>query len=90
VTAHDPIKPDLSFERAQVRPRHDGWTAARQIAFIDALAATRCVGEACRARRRHPAALKSGKRTLPARARVRSLQLLRFAGRTSRTRAHTR
>jgi hypothetical protein len=40
--------PQIPFEPAQLRPRHDGWTAARQIAFIEALAATRCVDEACR------------------------------------------
>ena len=40
--------PAISFEPAQLRPRHDGWTAARQIAFIEALVATGCVDEACR------------------------------------------
>ena len=29
-----------------VRPRHDGWTRARQMGFIDALAACGCVAEA--------------------------------------------
>lgn len=40
--------PPIAFEPARLRPRHDGWTAERQIAFIEALAATRCVDEACR------------------------------------------
>ena len=40
--------PSIPFEPAQLRPRHDGWTAARQIAFIETLAATKCVDEACR------------------------------------------
>ena len=40
--------PKIEFEPAQLRPRHDGWTAARQIAFIEILAATKCVDEACR------------------------------------------
>ena len=44
MTAHTPIP----FEPAQLRPRHDGWTAEKQIHFIEALAATKCVDEACR------------------------------------------
>lgn len=39
----------VKFEPAQLRPRHGGWTAERQIAFIEALAETACVEEACRA-----------------------------------------
>ncbi|MFL6751996.1 MAG: hypothetical protein ACJ8FL_02045 [Sphingomicrobium sp.] len=35
MTAYQPIIP---FEPAQLRPRHDGWTAERQIAFIEKLA----------------------------------------------------
>ncbi|HUE78883.1 MAG TPA: hypothetical protein VMN38_04560 [Sphingomicrobium sp.] len=31
-----------------LRPRHDGWTAEKQIAFIEALAESGCVEEACR------------------------------------------
>ena len=31
--------PDLPFHSIPLRERHDGWTADRQIAFIDALAA---------------------------------------------------
>jgi hypothetical protein len=31
-----------------LRTRHDGWTAEKQIAFIEALAETACVEEACR------------------------------------------
>jgi hypothetical protein len=45
VTAHQQIIP---FEPAQLRPRYDGWTAEKQIHFIEALAATKCVDEACR------------------------------------------
>src|SRR3954452_9955258 len=40
--------PQIPFEPVPVRPRHDGWTAERQIRFIEALAATKCVDEACR------------------------------------------
>jgi hypothetical protein len=36
------------FVPAPVRPRHDGWTAQRQIDFISALAETACVETACR------------------------------------------
>lgn len=38
----------VPFTPAQLRPRHDGWTAERQIAFVEALAETACVEEACR------------------------------------------
>ena len=37
------------FEPVPLRPRHDGWTAERQIGFIQALADTGCVEDACRA-----------------------------------------
>jgi hypothetical protein len=40
--------PPIPFEPALLRPRHDGWTAEKQIHFIEALAATKCVDEACR------------------------------------------
>ena len=40
--------PDLPFNPIPLRERHDGWTADRQIAFIDALAATGCVTDAAR------------------------------------------
>lgn len=49
MTAHEFIKPDIRFEPAQLRPRHDGWTADKQVAFIEALAASKCVDKACRA-----------------------------------------
>ena len=39
--------PPPSFARVPLRARRDGWTAERQAAFIDALAATRHVGRAC-------------------------------------------
>lgn len=44
-SASDPAFP---FTPVPVRPRHDGWTAAKQVAFIHALAETACVDEACR------------------------------------------
>lgn len=37
------------FTPARPRPRHDGWTPERQVGFIDALAASGCVAEACAA-----------------------------------------
>lgn len=37
----------MDFAPVPVRHRHDGWTAARQIAFIEALAETGCVEHAC-------------------------------------------
>lgn len=40
--------PDLPFHPIPLRERHDGWTADRQIAFIDALAASGCVIDAAR------------------------------------------
>jgi hypothetical protein len=39
----------LRFTPVPVKARHDGWTPARQRAFIEALAATRCVVRACKA-----------------------------------------
>lgn len=38
----------LQFTPVRLRYRRDGWTPARQIAFIVALSACRCVLEACR------------------------------------------
>lgn len=38
----------ILFEPAVLRQRYDGWTGERQIHFIEALAATKCVDEACR------------------------------------------
>lgn len=37
------------FRPVPVRARRDGWTPARQAAFIEALGRTRCVAVACRA-----------------------------------------
>lgn len=55
MTAPHPIDPServpapaIPFEPAVLRPRHDGWTAERQIRFIEILSATKCVDEACR------------------------------------------
>jgi hypothetical protein len=41
-------KPLIPFTPVALRARHDGWTAEKQIAFIEALAETACVEEACR------------------------------------------
>ena len=46
MSAQDNLPAD--FTPVPLRPRHDGWTAERQIAFIEALAETACVEEACR------------------------------------------
>jgi hypothetical protein len=46
MSAHD--KSLIPFTPAELRARHDGWTAEKQIAFIEALAETACVEEACR------------------------------------------
>ena len=39
--------PQHPFSPIALRPRHDGWTTARQIAFVEALADCGCVDEAC-------------------------------------------
>ena len=41
--------PKSAFTPVNLRRRHDGWTAERQLAFIEALAQTACVEEACAA-----------------------------------------
>lgn len=41
-------KPQFPFTAVPLRARHDGWTAEKQIAFIEALAETGIVEEACR------------------------------------------
>lgn len=45
-------QPDVAavapFTPVSVRERHNGWTPQRQVAFIQALAETACVTEACR------------------------------------------
>ncbi|MFL6762017.1 MAG: hypothetical protein ACJ8FB_05605 [Sphingomicrobium sp.] len=38
----------IKFTPAKLRPRHDGWTAEKQIRFIETLAHSKCVDEACR------------------------------------------
>jgi hypothetical protein len=38
---------DFAFEPVIVRSRHDGWTAEKQVEFIQALAESGCVTEAC-------------------------------------------
>jgi hypothetical protein len=47
----NPVLPNpaiLAFAPVPVRVRHDGWTPAKQVEFIEALAACGCVDEACR------------------------------------------
>jgi hypothetical protein len=44
-----PKPPALTFTPVPVRPRWDGWSRQKQADFIEALAATACVEEACRA-----------------------------------------
>ena len=41
--------PAPAFTPVAVRVRHDGWTPARQVAFVQALAATANIEEACAA-----------------------------------------
>ena len=40
--------PRISFRPVQLKARHDGWTAARQVRFIEELAATKSIARACR------------------------------------------
>ena len=44
----DKPNPIIDFEPVPVRARHDGWTVEKQYAFIEALAETGVVEEACR------------------------------------------
>src|SRR5688572_5324908 len=44
----EPELPALTFTPVPVRARRDGWTAQRQLEFLEALAATACVEEAAR------------------------------------------
>jgi hypothetical protein len=41
-------QPLIPFEPVPVRPRHDGWTVEKQYTFVEALAQTGIVEEACR------------------------------------------
>ena len=41
-------QPLVPFDPVHLRARHDGWTAQRQIAFVEALAESACVEEAAR------------------------------------------
>ena len=45
MTAHKPL---TEFTPVPVRPRHDGWTAERQFAFIEKLADTNSITAACK------------------------------------------
>ena len=40
--------PRIRFEPVQLKARHDGWTAARQIRFIEVLDTTKSIAAACR------------------------------------------
>jgi molybdenum-dependent DNA-binding transcriptional regulator ModE len=40
--------PRIRFKPVQLKARHDGWTPARQIRFIEVLAATKSITRACR------------------------------------------
>lgn len=40
--------PPLDFTPIPLRPRHDGWSPDKQVAFIEALAECGCVDEACK------------------------------------------
>ena len=40
--------PRIRFKPVQLKARHDGWTPARQIRFIEELAATKSLTRACR------------------------------------------
>lgn len=42
-----PHDPD-DFAPVRLRRRHDGWTPEKQVAFIEALAESGCVDEACK------------------------------------------
>jgi hypothetical protein len=44
----EPKQPLTPFEPVPVRARHDGWTVKKQYAFVEALAETGVVEEACR------------------------------------------
>lgn len=41
--------PRIRFRPVELKARHDGWTAARQVHFIEVLAATRSIAAACSA-----------------------------------------
>jgi hypothetical protein len=41
--------PGIRFRPVELKARHDGWTAARQVHFIEVLAATRSIASACNA-----------------------------------------
>ena len=45
---NEPPQPLIPFEPVPVRARNDGWTVEKQYAFIEALAETGIVEEACR------------------------------------------
>lgn len=47
-TESSPSAPRFPFEPVPVRPRHDGWTAEKQVALIESLAECGCVLDACR------------------------------------------
>lgn len=44
----NPTGAGMVFKPVPVRPRHDGWTPEKQTLFIEALADTACVTDACK------------------------------------------
>ncbi|HEY0411788.1 MAG TPA: hypothetical protein VGD66_01440 [Allosphingosinicella sp.] len=53
-TPDSPERPAFHFDPVRVRHRHDGWTAEKQITFIEALAECACVTEAAKRVGRSP------------------------------------
>jgi hypothetical protein len=45
---HAEVADPFAFDPVPIRARLDGWTAERQVAFIECLAESACVAEACR------------------------------------------
>ena len=85
---NDQNKPLISYTPATLRARHDGWTAEKQVAFIEALAETGIVDDPRGDAARGP--ISTGMTGPPrVRARVRSLHSLRFEGPRSRVEERT-
>jgi hypothetical protein len=59
-------RPDLAFAPALRRSRRDGWTPEKQAAFIDALAESGCVNEACARVGMSPSSAYALRRTIEA------------------------
>ena len=43
-----PPRPRIRFRPVELKARHDGWTPARQVRFIEELAATQSIARACK------------------------------------------